>query len=262
MAKLESYKDKYRFVRFERTDGVLEVTIHKDGGAAQWSSFPGGIHDELGQAFYDVGRDVENRVVILTGAGGEFLTEFDSSEPDPEMGTPIFWDRIIKEGKDLLMNLLDIEVPVIAAVNGPVFIHSEIPTMSDIVLASNTASFADKAHSPGGVVPGDGVHVWWQMLLGPNRGRNFLLTGEEISAEEAKALGVVAEVLAPDQLLPRARALAKELATKPKQMLRNTRVAFTQHIKRRMLDDLGYGLTLEGMAALAMMHEHASRGGA
>jgi enoyl-CoA hydratase/carnithine racemase len=257
MAKFDTYKDRYRFVRLERNDGILELTIHRDGNTAAWSAHAGGLHDELGQAFYDVGRDIENRVVILTGTGDEFLTEFDWSVPDPDMGTPIFWDRIWKEGKDLLMNLLDIEVPVIGAVNGPVFIHSELPTMSDIVLAAEHASFADKAHSPLGVVPGDGVHIWWQMLLGPNRGRHFLLTGEEIGASEAKALGFVAEVLPRERLLDRARELARMLAGKPTGMLRGTRAAFVQHIKRRMLDDLGYGLQLEAMGALAAQHAQA-----
>lgn len=154
------------------------------------------------------------------------------------------------------MNLLDIDVPIIAAVNGPVFIHSEIPTMSDIVLAADHASFADKAHAPGGVVPGDGVHIWWQMLLGPNQGRHFLLTGREISAQEGRELGFVAEVLPAHMLLERAREIAREMVTtRPRMMLRYTRVAFTQHIKRRMLDDLGYGLQLEAMAATAALHE-------
>src|SRR5258705_280740 len=79
---------------------------------------------------------------------------------------PDYWDRIYIEGKDLLMNLLDIPVPVIGAVNGPAFIHAELVTMSDIVIASDTAIFADLAHFPGGTVPSDGVHVWWEMLLG------------------------------------------------------------------------------------------------
>jgi enoyl-CoA hydratase/carnithine racemase len=190
-------------------------------------------------------------VVIITGTGDTFLTEF-----DPDMGeapSASYWDRIYKEGKDLLQNLLEIECPVIGAVNGPAFIHAEIPTMSDIVIASDRAAFADKAHAPGNVVPGDGVHVWWPMLLGPNRARHFLLTGAEISSEEALRLGFVAEVVPHGQVMDRARAIARELAAKNPQMLRFSRVAMTQHIKRRMLDDLGYGLMLEGMGILSLM---------
>ena len=258
MTKLADYKHKYQYVAFERSDdGVLEMRIHDKGGEAKWTAHPGGIHDELGYAFYDVGRDIENKVVILTGTGANFLTEFDPTPEDPDAGTPIYWDRIFKEARDLLMNLLDIEVPVIGVVNGPVTMHSELPTMSDIVLAADDAIFADGAHVPNGYVPGDGVHVWWQMILGPNRGRHFLLTGEPIDAQEAKRLGFVAEIHPRDKLMERAREIARGLAKQHRTMLRSTRVVFTQHIKRRMLDDLGYGLQLEAISAMSLMHDMA-----
>jgi enoyl-CoA hydratase/carnithine racemase len=256
MTRFTDYKDKYKYIAFERSeDGILEMRIHDKGGPAKWTAHPGGIHDELGYAFYDVGRDMENRVVIFTGTGNVFLNEFDPTPEDPDAGTPIYWDRIFKEARDLLMNLLDIEVPVIGVVNGPVTMHSELPTMSDIVLAADDAIFADQAHVRNGYVPGDGVHVWWQMILGPNRGRHFLLTGEPIGAEEAKRLGFVAEVLPREKLMDRARELARSIAKQHRTMVRSTRVAFTQHIKRRMLDDLGYGLQLEAISAMSLMHD-------
>jgi enoyl-CoA hydratase/carnithine racemase len=98
---------------------------------------------------------------------------------------------------------------VIGAVNGQARIHAELAVLSDIVLAAETAIFPDAAHFPNGVVPGDGVHVAWPLLLGPNRGRYFLLTGEEISAQQALSLNFVAEVLPPGRLLPRARELGQ-----------------------------------------------------
>jgi enoyl-CoA hydratase/carnithine racemase len=245
----EDYEKKYRFVKFERRNGIVQITIHRNNGHAYWSAFIGGLHDELGDAFYQVGRDPEARVVILTGAGDEFLTKMDTEGPSEGLG-PVFFDRIYKEGKDLLMNLLEIEVPVIGAVNGNAWIHAELLTLSDLVVASEKASFADKVHFSSGVVPGDGVHVWWQMLLGPNRGREFLLTGQEIGAKEAKQLGFVAEVTPHDKVLSRAWELAEGLLKHNQLMLRYTRVCFVQHIKRRMQDDLGYGLMLENTASL------------
>lgn len=250
MSTLDAYSHRYRFIRFERRDGILQITLHLDGGPAQWSAYPGGIHAELGQAFHDVGHDLENRVIILTGTGDFFLDGSDRTEPS-ESNPVQFWDRIYREGKDLLQNLLDIPVPVIAAVNGPVFIHAEIPVLSDLVLASDRASFADKVHFLNNIPPADGVHILWPMILGPNRGRAFLLTGEEITAQEAKALGFVAEVVPHDQLLARAWEVARQFATRSDMTLRMTRAALTQHLKRRVLDDLGYGLQLEGMAILA-----------
>jgi enoyl-CoA hydratase/carnithine racemase len=248
MARFADYKDRFRYVRLERQDGVLEITIHRDGGSALWEGAEGGIHDELGQAFCLVGRDPETKVVILTGAGEAFCAQMDPAGSGGAL-TPAFWARILKEGKDLLTNLLDIDVPVIGAVNGDAFLHAELAVLSDIVVAAEGARFADKAHAIHGVVPGDGVHVIWPMLLGPNRGRHFLLTGAEIDAREAQRLGFVAEVVAKDQVRPRAWAIARELARRPRVMLSYTRLALTQELKRRLLNDLGHGLVLEALAA-------------
>ena len=85
------------------------------------------------------------------------------------------------------------------------------------------------------------------MLLGPNRGRYFLFTGQKLSAQEALALGVVGEVLPRERLLPRAWELAERIAAAPRLTTRYTRVLVTQTLKRMMHDNLGYGLALEGL---------------
>ena len=145
-----------------------------------------GVHAELPDAFLDIARDRENKVVIITGTGEEF------SGPAATPGTTMFakrpsvhtMDRIHWEGRHLLMNLLNIEVPVISAVNGPAWRHSEIPLLGDIVLASEDAYFQDLAHFPRGMVPGDGQHVLWPLLVGHNRARYMLLTGKRLGARD------------------------------------------------------------------------------
>jgi enoyl-CoA hydratase/carnithine racemase len=215
-----------------------------------WDSTPGGVADELCETLYLAGRDPYVRVVILTVIGDKFLTE--TTRLDEPLNTA-FWNHVFQKEREMLHNLLNLEAPVIGAVNGPAFVHAESLVMSDIVLASEHAVFADKVHVMGNVVPGDGVHVWWPMVLGPNRGRHSLLSGAEIPAAEAMALGFVAEVVGHDKLLERAWEVALELARKPPLMLRYTRVALTQHIKRRLLDDQGYGLILEGMGIMSLL---------
>jgi enoyl-CoA hydratase/carnithine racemase len=243
-ATFDEYSTRYQHVRMERRDGVLLVQLHSGGGPLVWGDSP---HTELGYAFEDIGRDVDNRVVVLTGTGGEFIAQLDTSWIGTM--TPAKWDKIYQHGKRLLDNLLDIEVPVIAAVNGPATVHAELAVLADIVIASDTAVFRDAPHFRFGTVPSDGVHVVWPMVLGPNRGRYFLLTGQRLSAAEAKELGVVAEVHEPAALLDRAWELGAQLARQPDMCLRYTRVAITRLIRQLMADHVGYGLALEGLAA-------------
>lgn len=246
MAKLEEYANKYENILMERRNGILQVTFHTKGGPLKWGIEP---HRDLGHAFADIGCDPENRVVIMTGTGDEYCAEYPPTGYAPR-GTPLQWDTIYWEGKRLLFNLLDIEVPMIAAVNGPALIHAEIPLLCDIVLASENAAFQDAPHFPNGLVPGDGVHVVFPMLLGPNRGRYFLLTGQKLSARQAQELGLVAEVMPRDRLMERAWELAEQLSKRGTLTLRYTRIALTLELKRLMHSMLGYGLQVEGLAAL------------
>jgi enoyl-CoA hydratase/carnithine racemase len=117
------------------------------------------------------------------------------------------------------------------------------------VLATEETTFQDSGHFMNGLIPGDGMHVVYPMLLGMNRGRYFLLTGQKLSAHEAKDLGLVNEVLARERLLPRAWELAKLLTQQHPLVLRYSRVLLTQYIKRQMHDLLGYGLALEGLGS-------------
>jgi len=243
-ASFDQYRNAYRHAELEREDGVCLVRLHSDGGPLVWGDGP---HTELGYLFEDVGRDPGNRVVILTGTGDEFIAKLDQSwvgGMDPHK-----WDKIYQHGRRLLTNLLDIEVPVIGAVNGPATVHAELAVLSDIVLAAETATFRDAPHFRYGTVPGDGVHVVWPMILGPNRGRYFLLTGQRLSATDALELGVVNEVLPNANLLDRAWGLARDLARQPDMALRYARVCMTGAIKRMMSDQLGHGLALEGLGA-------------
>lgn len=241
----EQYKDRYENIRLERDNGILLVTLQTKSGEFVWSARS---HEELGYCFTDIGADRENKVVVLTGTGDNYCAEIDAGSF--KLSTAGDWDLTFYDGRRLLNNLLDIEVPVIAAVNGPARIHPEIPVLSDIVLASETALFQDAPHFMSGIVPGDGAHVVWMNALGPNRGRYFLLTGEELGAEEARRLGVVGEVLPGDKLLGRALDLAKYIADKPMLARRYTRVALTQRLKRLLHEGLSLGLAVEALAAI------------
>src|SRR5687768_9276718 len=113
MTKLSDYAERYPSIRMRREDGVLEMAFHTKGGSLQWGLGP---HAELPDAFQDVAGDRENKVVIMTGTGAEFS----GPRVIPKAGHPLFPSRptaqftenLISEGKRMLMNLMNIEVPV------------------------------------------------------------------------------------------------------------------------------------------------------
>jgi enoyl-CoA hydratase/carnithine racemase len=249
MSQFDNYAMKYSCIKMRRTDGILEMRFHTDDGPLRWGLGP---HGELPEAFADVAGDRDNRVVILTGTGTEWsgIRANPGTRSLPQGLTANAYDRVHWEGRALLMNLLNIEVPVISAINGPAWRHCEIPLLSDIVLAADTAAFQDSAHFIAGMLPGDGMHIVMPLLMGMNRGRYFLLTGQTLSAQQAKELGLVAEILPPDRVLARAWEHAEALAAKPTLLLRYTRLMFTEYLKKRMQDLLGYGLAMEGLALM------------
>lgn len=244
MTHLDEYANRYRHVAFDRRDGVLEARLHTDGGPMVWSP---SAHRELADAYGDIAGDPETKVVVLTGTGDSFISSMDTSA---FIAAGLSWDTIWWEGKRLLTNLIDIDVPVIGVVNGPATVHAEMAVMSDIVLASDTAVFADAPHFAYSTVPGDGVHVVWENLLGTNRGRYFLLTAQTIDALEAQRLGIVSEVHPADVVLGRAHELAQNLASRPLSVLRYTRTALTMRLRRMLLDGLSHGLALEGCGTM------------
>jgi enoyl-CoA hydratase/carnithine racemase len=260
MSTLNEYADKYRNICFERRDSVLQVTLHTDNGSLRWGADPGAIHEQLGAAFSDIGRDRYNRVMILTGTGDAFCKDRNAAEYT-ESYSADYWYRISREGRDMLMNLLDIDVPVISAINGPALIHSELPVLADVVLAADTAAFRD-THMNIGVVPGDGCHSVWNLLLGYSRGHYYLLTSETLSVTDAHRFGIVHEILPPEKLLARAWEIATKLAAKPINTLRYSRLLFTQPIKEAFQRDLAFGLALEGLSVGALGASPIKMGGA
>jgi len=245
---LADYQQRYSSVELTRdANGILLVRLHTNGGSLVWSET---AHRELSELFGDIADDRDNRVVILTGAGETFITETDSASLS-DVGTSMGWDKIYFEGRRMLRNLLDIECPVIGALNGPVTEHSELILLSDVVLCSQTATLKDGPHFANGLVPGDGINLAMPLIMGLNRARYFLLMGQRLSAAEMLEAGIVGEVLPPSQLLSRAHEIAALWARKPTLTLKHTRAALMQSVRKLMLDQLGYGLALEGSALVA-----------
>jgi enoyl-CoA hydratase/carnithine racemase len=256
MAKFDTYRDAFPNARLTRKDnGVLEVALHTDGGKLL---FNGHTHEQFVDLFHQIGEDRDNRVVILTGTGDAFMDAIDPEGFD--FFSPQGYDKILREGRKILSNILDIEVPMISALNGPVLLHSEYALLTDIILATPDTVFQDKPHFDFGIVPGDGVHLLWPHVIGSIRGRYFLLTRQLLDAQTAKEYGVVNEIVPADRLLARAHEIADGIAALPRLTGRYTRMAITQPLRRLIDEGTGYGLALEGISAADVARSMAAQG--
>jgi enoyl-CoA hydratase/carnithine racemase len=246
----DDYLGAYSSLRLTRDNkGVLVAEFHRKGGPF---TFTAQDHTELVDAFYRIAQDRANKIVILTGAGGDFITDVEWSSFG-DVSDPGVWSQIHDEGIQILENIANIRVPVIAAIEGRAHVHSEYALLANLIVAAEGATFLDGAHFAAGVVPGDGIFTTWSYRAGAGRAESFLLNPKPLSAQTAHEWGVVAEVVPNGEALSRAREVASLYLKAPEVTRRNTRVHFIQPLKERIVREVGYGLSLEGASAAALV---------
>jgi enoyl-CoA hydratase/carnithine racemase len=242
----DSYFTAYRSVKLTRdAAGILIAEFHTNGGPL---TFTAQDHTELIDAFYRIAQDRSNKIVILTGVGGEFIPGIEFSSFG-NVADPGVWSQVHDEGVQILENIVNIRVPVIAAVEGRAHVHSEYALLANVIVAGEGATFHDLPHFAGGIVPGDGIFTAWSYRAGAGRAEAFLLNPQTLSARTAYEWGVVAEVVPNGKALSRAQELAELYLKAPEVTRRNTRAHFVHPLKERIVREVGYGLSLEGASA-------------
>jgi enoyl-CoA hydratase/carnithine racemase len=240
------YFAAYRSLNLTRdTNGVLVVEFHSNGGPCTFSAVH---HTEVVDAFHRIAQDRANKIVVLTGAAGDFIIGVDWGSFG-DVADPGVWSQIHDEGTQVLENMANIRVPVIAAIEGRAHIHSDYALLANVIVAAEGATFQDVGHYAAGVVPGDGIFTTWSYRAGAGRAEAFLLNPQPLPARTAYEWGVVAEVVPNGKALSRARELAELYLKAPEVTRRDTRVHFIQPLKERIVREVGYGLSLEGASS-------------
>src|SRR5437867_13302695 len=242
----QDYLSAYRSLKLSRNpQGVLVAEFHTKGGPLKFTAQD---HTEFVDAFYRISQDRANKIVILTGTGGEFIPEIDFSSFG-NVADPGVWSQVHDEGVQILENLANIRVPVIAAIEGHANVHSEYALLANAIVAGEGATFNDLPHFASCIVPGDGIFTTWSYRAGPGRAEAFLLNPQPLTAAIAHQWGVVAEVVSNGKAVSRAQELAEQYLKVPEVTRRNTRIHFMQPLKERIVREVGYGLSLEGASA-------------
>jgi enoyl-CoA hydratase len=243
-------------LRIERVGRVLRVTI--DNPASELNTVDARLHHELTALFAALRDEREARAVVLTGSGRAFSAggDFDWF---PELRDVERLDALRHDARQLIADLLDVELPVVAAVNGPaVGLGASIALLCDVILMADHATLADP-HVKVGIVAGDGGAVIWPLAVGPARAKQYLLTGDALSAHEAERIGLVNRVVPAAELDAEAMAFAARLAAGAPLAVRYTKIAVNKLVKDALNLAFDTSTALELLTFLSDDHQEALR---
>src|SRR5258708_5762119 len=195
------YFSAYHNLKVTRdANGVLVAEFHSNGGPFIMTAQS---HTEFVDAFYRIAQDRANKIVILTGAGGGFITDVDWSSFG-DVTDPGVWSQVHDEGVQVLENIANIRVPVIAAIEGRAHVHSDYALLASVIVAAEGATFRDVAHFSAGVAPGDGIFTTWSYRAGAGRAEAFLLNPQPLPARTPYQWAAVAHGVPTGKPLTRA----------------------------------------------------------
>jgi enoyl-CoA hydratase len=236
----------------KRSDGVALATLNRP---EKLNAVNATLHTELARLTRDADADGDVRVLVITGAGRAFCAGGDfSPQNDREDGK-----ATLREGRQIVDHLLECSKPVISAVNGYAMgLGATIALLADVVFAARSAVFAD-THVKMGIGAGDGGQVIWPLLMGVNRAKYYLMTGDRLTATDAEQLGLVNFVVDDDAVVDEALALAARLAAGPGLAISASKVAVNNYIRVISSLVLPLSLSLEERTLFSQDHREAVR---
>ena len=247
-------------IRLEQRGHVALLTLNRPdtrnalSGEAMFAAFE--------QTFAALNADLNVRVAILTGAGTAFCSGGNVAEMRDRTGmfagSPEEIAQRYRDGIQRIPRAFEtLQVPIIAAVNGPAIgAGNDLACMCDLRIASTTARFAESFVKVG-IIPGDGGCWLLPRVIGHARAAEMALTGDAIDADEALRFGLVSRVVAPETLLDEAFRLAGRIATNPPQVLRWTRQLLQQARTGTLDEALNAASRLQGQAHHTADHAEA-----
>ena len=252
MHRMSEYSG-YGSIQFERAGDVLKVTLANPRN--QLNAVDGELHDELRRLFADLKVEREARAVLLTGSGRAFSAGGDFNWMAGITKDDLYEMR--REGKQIVWNLLDVELPIVAAINGPAIgLGATLALLCDVIFMADTASIADP-HVRVGIVAGDGGAAIWPLVLGPALAKRYLMTGDSLSAAEAERYGLVTGVVPAEELETAALAFAAKLAAGAPLAVRYTKAAVNQIVKQALTTTFDYSMGLELVTFVSADHQEA-----
>lgn len=222
---------RYKVLKVERKDKVALVTLNKPESL---NAFDTKLHREMEDILEDLAMDEEVNTIVLTGAGRAFSAGGDIKWMQARVKDPSIPGIPLTSVQRLINNLVNLEKPIIAAVNGDAIgLGATVALCCDVIYTSENARIGDP-HVSVGLVAGDGGCIIWPLLIGVARAKEYLMTGDLIQARDAERIGLVNKVVPQNQVLPAAMALAERLANGPIKAISWTKMSINQFLKHQV----------------------------
>ena len=247
--------DSYRTFSFDYLDGdILKITIdHPD---SVMNAVDGVLHEEFTRLFRELKQEDGARAVLLTGSGRAFSAggDFDWF---PTLQDPRALEHLRRDAKQLIWDLLEVELPIVCALNGAAAgLGASIALLTDTIFMARSAVILDP-HVRVGIVAGDGGTVIWPMAVGPAIAKQYLLTGDPVTAEEAHRLGLVNFVSDDDAVEEEALAFARRLAAGAPLAIQYTKAAVNKLVKNNLNLAFDHATALEIVTFKSDDHKEA-----
>lgn len=246
---------RYQTLQIDCADQVATVTLNRP---QVLNAVNPQMHTELEELFAEITADDAINALVLTGAGRAFCAGGDIRGMDSRAREGA--QRIpLRSAKRLVQNMLEVEQPIIGAINGDaVGLGATLALFCDVIIADEKARFGD-THIKVGLVAGDGGAVIWPLLVGIARAKELLMTGDLISAVEAERIGLINRVVPAGQAYPEGLTLAKRLAAGPTRAIRWTKLSLNKRLKDEVNLVLDASLAVETLSMATEDHKEAAR---
>ena len=252
---------RYECIKVEKADKLATVTLNRPDSL---NAVNPQLHHELERIWVDLAEDTDVNAILLTGAGKAFCAGGDVKGMAARSGGGGGGEQRRfalnpAGGRRLVQNMLEVEQPIIGAINGDaVGLGATIALFCDVIVASEKARFGDP-HVRVGIVAGDGGAVIWPLLIGPARAKEFLMRGHLVNGADAAKMGLVNYAVPPEEVLSKAREIAQELAAGPTWAIRWSKLSVNKWLKDQLNLILDASLAYEMITFTTEDHKEAAR---
>ena len=244
----------YQDLLVEKDNGVMTVTLNVPEAM---NAFTPGLHNAMSRIWSDIHDDPEVDVVVLTGAGRAFSAGGNVVAMQKKIDDPAQWDEIVPEAKRIIFRMLECDKPIIARLNGhAVGLGATVALFCDIIIAADHAKIGDP-HVSAGLVAGDGGAVIWPQLIGFARAKEYLFTGDLMSATEAERIGLINHVVSADELDDKVYSLARRLASGASKSIRWTKQVTNIPLRQLAHSMMDLSISVETQSNFSSDHQEA-----